>query len=768
MFSSDKRRRPMGRTELLKPKASSADGLFGTRWLTSVGLPVSIGVITVIAIIVVVGAGRKPFGYRLGQRTDREIRLRVDLRLLNDTKTRNERERAARESQLVFVHHPQPILDLRDRLTEFFKVIAKQPGLEGLDPVLKSEWKVTPAQYRLLAALIPNSQAIPGVMTKVDFALEPLLDYGVLDVADLPTDQERVTERIELYPLGSDQSRFAPRDLISQTELSKRDGPLGQRLDRQFPEKETAGALFHLLSSHLKKTLAYDGDRTQEVERLARDRVEPVFDDYKAGYLVVPENKEIDEEQLRLLTEEHRALAESESLSAAGKYLRSLWLGEKASAAQSESLSSRLSHVVGLAIVVSAVVLAVGVHLRVRLPAILSQPARLAVLAGLAVTTLALMRLMREGIFHLSVLPLAMTSLLLAIAFNQSLALTMAVGLSLIAGMTSSQPMASFVTYLGGTAVGIMVLDHVRSRTKLITVGFWSGLAYAILSLAMGLLADQPWILVLEDCAWRFGGGLIAGFLISGSLPFVEQFFSIVTDISLIELADTSHPLLQELIRRAPGTYNHSVTVSIIAEAAATKIGCNSLLVRVGALFHDIGKMLKPNYFIENKTAGERNRHDQLAPALSTLIIIGHVKDGMDLALQHHLPDPILAMIEQHHGTTLVDYFYQEAAREAQGQRDPDEEVQESAFRYPGPRPRSKEAAVLMMADCVESASRALSEPTPASIEKLVHNLTLNRLLDGQFNESGLTLQEVEVIEESLTKSLTSVYHGRIRYPAAG
>jgi putative nucleotidyltransferase with HDIG domain len=273
---------------------------------------------------------------------------------------------------------------------------------------------------------------------------------------------------------------------------------------------------------------------------------------------------------------------------------------------------------------------------------------------------------------------------------------------------------------------------------------------------------------LFKDAAWRFGCGLIAGFLISGSLPFVESIFGIVTDISLIELADTSHPLLQELVRRAPGTYNHSVTVSIIAEAAAQRIGCNSLLVRVGALFHDIGKMLKPHYFIENKSPEEKNRHEQLAPALSTLIIIGHVKDGMDLAGQHHLPSPIVDLIEQHHGTTLVDYFFHEAARDQAEDADPDETIDESSFRYPGPKPQSKEAAVLMLSDCVEGASRALSEPTPSSIEKLIHNLALNRLLDGQFSESGLTLEELQAIEDSLTKSLTSVYHGRIKYPAAG
>ena len=185
----------------------------------------------------------------------------------------------------------------------------------------------------------------------------------------------------------------------------------------------------------------------------------------------------------------------------------------------------------------------------------------------------------------------------------------------------------------------------------------------------------------------------------------------IVTGISLLELGDNTHPLLQELVRRAPGTHNHSITVGAIAEAAAERIGADALLVRIGAYFHDIGKMLKPHYFVENQV-GPTSRHAKLAPAMSTLIIIGHVKDGVDLGRQHHLPEPIIDLIQQHHGTTLVEYFYHEA-EPAQGD-DPDASpVSESAYRYPGPKPQTKEAAILMIADAVESASRTLSDPTP-------------------------------------------------------
>jgi putative nucleotidyltransferase with HDIG domain len=259
------------------------------------------------------------------------------------------------------------------------------------------------------------------------------------------------------------------------------------------------------------------------------------------------------------------------------------------------------------------------------------------------------------------------------------------------------------------------------------------------------------------------GWGLAAGFVISGSLPFVERMFGVLTDISLLELGDVAHPLLHQLVQRAPGTYNHSVAVASIGEAAAEAIGANGLLVRVGAYFHDIGKMLKPHYFIENQTDG--NRHENLAPAMSTLIIIGHVKDGVDLARQYNLPERIVDFIEQHHGTTLVEYFYHEASRLRGEQPNVRDSIEESAFRYPGPKPQSKEDGVLMVADAVESASRTLSEPTPARVESLVHEIALKRLLDGQFDESGLNLTEIHAVEESLVKSLIAVYHGRIKYP---
>jgi putative nucleotidyltransferase with HDIG domain len=371
--------------------------------------------------------------------------------------------------------------------------------------------------------------------------------------------------------------------------------------------------------------------------------------------------------------------------------------------------------------------------------------------------------------WHAVLIPLTVTALILTIAYNPPFALLMSLSLTLAMIVTLGGSLNDLLVAMGGQATAILTLRGVRTRTRLVEVGVVAGIAYLAMTVATELYTGQTWSLILSDSAWALVWGTLAGFLVSGVLPLVERCFAIVTDVSLLELGDGSHPLLQELVRRAPGTYTHSMTVATLAEPCAEAIGANPLLARVGSYFHDVGKMLKPQYFIENQT-GE-NRHDSLEPALSTLIIIGHVKDGAALAEQYRLPRPIIDFIQQHHGTTLVEYFYREALRlhESQANTPPRVDGQphplEPTFRYPGPKPQTRENGIVMLADAVESSSRALSVPTPGSLRKLVHDLLMKRLLDGQFEESGLTLTELHIIEETLCKGLIALYHSRIKYP---
>jgi putative nucleotidyltransferase with HDIG domain len=374
-----------------------------------------------------------------------------------------------------------------------------------------------------------------------------------------------------------------------------------------------------------------------------------------------------------------------------------------------------------------------------------------------------------EVCWHVVLIPLTVTALILTVAYNPPFALLMTLSLSLAMIVMLDGSLNDLLVAMGGQATAILTLRNIRTRTRLVKVGISAGFAYLAMTLATELYTGQTWQLIISDSIWALVWGSLAGFIVSGLLPVVERCFAIVTDVSLLELGDGSHPLLQELVRRAPGSYTHSMTVATLAEPCAEAIGANPLLVRVGSYFHDIGKMLKPQYFIENQS-GE-NRHDSLEPALSTLIIIGHVKDGVALAEQYRLPRPIIDFIQQHHGTTLVEYFFREALRlqESQGNVPARVEGQphplEPSFRYPGPKPQSRENGIVMLADAVESSSRALSVPTPGSLRKLVHDLLMKRLLDGQFEESGLTLTELHIIEETLCKGLIALYHSRIKYP---
>jgi putative nucleotidyltransferase with HDIG domain len=460
---------------------------------------------------------------------------------------------------------------------------------------------------------------------------------------------------------------------------------------------------------------------------------------FPVGATIVQRGQRITAAQLMLLQEEHRA------------FLRS-WRARDHTR-RGAALFLVMSLLAALAVLYS---------IRFQ-QALASSQSKIIGVCALVVLTMALCLALSGPPWHAVLIPLTLAAMILTIAYNPQFALLMSVSLSLATTIAIGAGLEQLLIQMGGLATAVLLLRNVRTRTRLVQVGAGAGLACMAMTFAAGLLSGQAWRFMWAEGGRHFLWGCLAGFILTGGLPLVERCFSVVTDISLLELGDGSHPLLQELIRRAPGTYTHSMTVATLAEAAAETIGANPLLTRVGCYFHDVGKMLKPQYFIENQ-AGE-NRHDALEPALSTLIILGHIKDGLALARQYNLPRPIVDFIAQHHGTTLVEYFYREAVRIREEHGIGRAEELESSFRYPGPKPRNRENGIVMLADAAESSSRALQDPSPNSVRKLVHDLTMKRLLDGQLEESGLTLTELYLVEESLSKSLLALYHARIKYP---
>ncbi len=469
-----------------------------------------------------------------------------------------------------------------------------------------------------------------------------------------------------------------------------------------------------------------------------RRAVPPVVEKYPPGMPLVYRGQAITDKQLPLLKEEHKA------------YRRSLTTG------------AQLRRGLALFCVISLLAAVVVLYVSRFQPALAQSLPKIGAICALVITTILLGLLLSKAPWYAVLIPLTTTAMILTIVYNPQFALLMSFSLSLATTVALGTGLPHLLIQMGGLATAVLNLGTVRTRTKLVTVAAGAGAGFFAMTFATGLLSGQTLSMMFMDAGRNFLWGTLAGFLLTGALPLVERIFGIVTDIRLLELADGSHPLLQELVRRAPGTYTHSMTVATLAEPAAEAISANPLLARVGSYFHDIGKMLKPGYFVENQT-GE-NRHDTLEPALSTLVIIGHVKDGVALAQQYRLPRPVVDCIQQHHGTTLVEYFYHEAIRLQEEAGHGSCEL-ESTFRYPGPKPQNRENGIVMLADAVESASRSLSEPTPGSIRKLVHDLLMKRLLDGQFEDCGLTLSELHRIEESLCKGLIAVYHSRIRYP---
>jgi putative nucleotidyltransferase with HDIG domain len=428
------------------------------------------------------------------------------------------------------------------------------------------------------------------------------------------------------------------------------------------------------------------------------------------------------------------------------------------------ALSRRVTRAVAVVTMIFAMLVLCGAYMRYRRHGPLASFPRLAAMACLAVATVAASRSAAVEPWRAEILPLMLFGMTAAIVHGRELGVLLCGVLALVLALAVSDGLSEFVLLMGVGTTASLYLGRIRTRSKLIYVGLFSGGVAALLTASLGMIDYRPLSRALLWDATRNGlWAVAAGFLMTGLLPSVERLFGVLTDLSLLELGDVSHPLLQELIRRAPSTYNHSVTVGSIGEAAAESIDARGLLVRVGAYFHDIGKMLKPGYFVENQGA-EDNRHEALVPAMSSLVIVAHIKDGADLARQHHLPQPIVDLIEQHHGTTRVSFFY-ERASELKRSDPAGGEVDESTYLYPGPRPQTKEAAVLMLADNVESASRTLVDPTPARIESLVREVAERRLDGGQFDESGLTLRELRSIERSMVKSLTAIYHGRLKYP---
>ena len=365
-------------------------------------------------------------------------------------------------------------------------------------------------------------------------------------------------------------------------------------------------------------------------------------------------------------------------------------------------------------------------------------------------------------------LPLAFGPMLATILVNSGAGAVLGLWTAFAAAIFAGHSFTVLTTGLITTGVAVYAARDVHKRSQMFKAGLMIGVAQVYVVVAMAALNLTAPDIVLRQVIACLLNGMITTLSVLLVLPLFETVFDSTSDITLLELSDLSHPLLQRLALEAPGTYHHSLLVANLAQTAAAEIGANGLLVRIGAYFHDIGKLSKPELFIENNLA--TNIHDELAPSMSALLITAHVKEGIGLAMLGNLPRIIIDMIQQHHGTSLVAYFHHRAKMQLKQRNElehklPPTAVNEGDFRYAGPRPKSREAAIIMLADTVEAASHSLAKPTAGHLQTLVDEVVYNKIRDGQLDDCHMRIDDLAAIRESFIFTLTSMFHNRIPYP---
>ncbi len=361
------------------------------------------------------------------------------------------------------------------------------------------------------------------------------------------------------------------------------------------------------------------------------------------------------------------------------------------------------------------------------------------------------------GLSYMNLYPFESIALLFGILFGVPYATVVSAFLVMYLIAMTGYNYYTFIILVTSITYAIYSVNKVKNRTDIINTGIYIGLVKLLTGLAIGWVAKLDFVDQVFNIAQLFLSGLFAAMVVIALLPYFENTFNILTKMKLIELGDLSHPLLRRMSLEAPGTFHHSMLVATLSEQAAEAVGADPIFTRVACYYHDIGKMKRANFYVENQRSGV-NPHDNLSPTLSTIVIKAHTKDGQEMGKEYRIPKEIRDIMAEHQGTTFLAYFYNKAKKE-----NPD--IIESDYRYDGPKPRSKESAIIMMADSIEAAVRSLDQKDPVSVEKMIRKIIASKMEDEQFTEADITLKEIEVIIKTFVKTLQGIYHSRIKYP---
>lgn len=511
--------------------------------------------------------------------------------------------------------------------------------------------------------------------------------------------------------------------------------------------KSLQKTVVRLASKLIEPNLTFNKQETESRKDKAGNAVKPVFFNIKKGEMIVREGEKIGETQLQKL------------------------MGiNKESNVQDYVLS-----LIGLFVFMSLAFFLAWVYLFKHRQDILLNGHHLLLLGSLVLVNFGIIRLLAyfaqpiatylnigvESVYY--AIPFAAAPMSTVLLFEMDIGVLVAVLNFAMIGAHLEWKMGHALVALVSGLFSVLRKNYYKQRSSILKNGLFIGLLNAAMIAPLDLVMDHSLVSHkgVNDLSAGFIGGIMATLVVSWLLPVFESVFHVNSDIKLQEISNLNHPLLRNMIMEAPGTYHHSIVVSTLAEGAAEAVGANPLLVRVGAYYHDIGKMKKPQYFIENQKEG-KNKHDKLAPSMSALIVASHVKDGVELAKIHRLNPLIIDFIKQHHGTSLMKYFYNKAKE----QENPEvHAIEEVHYRYGGPKPQSKETAIVLLADCVEAAARSLTEPNVSRLQGLVEKMIFQKLTEGELDECDLTLKDLNRIGKVFVRILTGIFHSRIEYP---
>lgn len=701
---------------------------------------IGIAVLTCLALVTIIqwDSGLFKAEFREGDIALRDIYAPYDFDIRGDINVKATEEARKKITGLVL-----PVFD--------FKGVAKDSVLKKAQSVMDSVALFKAAQdiseqerdvkldeiaaaYNLSEALvvsIVNLKDMEEFHKQVKNAIESFMSKGIISVSERASLKDGNVTKIMLKGVieGAEPERPVT-EFFTLEDLKEEVGIFSSSAIR---DKKERAVFVDFVNAILSVNVVYNKDETARHMQLAEQKVEPVY-----NMIEVKKNETILNKGERIGKDHIAKLKGIE---------------------QNESSVMKIGGLFGVMILVGLFIVLAVLYIKFYIPRLFAGNKELGLLAIICVLLLLAAKGIVVSPWPSSLVPVAVASMLIAILINSRLAIIATCFLSILAGIISGNILDVTGLSLIGGIVGVFAIRGVRRRSQVMAAGLSVGFANMSYIIAMGLVRALSFDTYITESLFGLANGIMSAIIITGVLPVFESVFKITTDISLLELADLNHPVLKEMVIKAPGTYHHSLVVGNLVEAACEAIGANSLLARVSSYFHDIGKIEKASYFSENQST-ENSAHDKLSPTMSSLVITNHVKNGVELAHKYRLNKKIVDIIRQHHGTGLVFYFFKRALEKVT-----DESIGEQSFRYPGPKPQTREAACVLLADSVEAGSRALDDPTPSRIKGLVRKIINNKFIDGQLDECDLTLKDLERIAEIFTHILTGIFHTRVEYP---